>query len=137
VNKFLLDTKVISELRKPRPHGGVAAWLKAQRNEQLLVSAVTVGEIQAGIELTRQQDSSKAKEIEEWLDRIEDSYQIVPMDVACFREWGRLRIRKPASLLEDGLIAATARVHNLIVATRNERDFRQLDVPIVNPFKFV
>lgn len=135
MNRLLLDTNVISELRKLRPHGAVVAWLNIQREEQLFISAVTIGEIQAGIELTRRQDVSKAGEIEEWLKQIEDSFQILPMDVACFREWGRLRIRNPAPLLEDGMIAATARIHNLIVATRNERDFRRLDVRIVNPFK--
>lgn len=136
MTRFLLDTNVISELRKLRPHGAVIAWLKAQRDEDLFVSAVTVGEIQAGIELTRRHDSSKARQIEEWLDQIEVSFQVLPMDVACFREWGRLRIRKPTPLLEDAMIAATARSHNLTVATRNERDFRQFDVEIVNPFNF-
>lgn len=137
MKRFLLDTNVISELRKLRPHGGVIAWLKNQRDEHLFVSAVTVGEIQAGIELTRRHNSTKAKQIEEWLDQIEASYQVLPMDVACFREWGKLRIQKPAPLLEDAMIAATARTHNLTVATRNERDFRQFDVEIVNPFNFI
>jgi predicted nucleic acid-binding protein len=63
------------------------------------------------------------------------SYQILPMDALCFREWGRIMDRKPDRLLEDAMIAATARVHQLIVATRNEADFRQLDVQILNPFK--
>jgi predicted nucleic acid-binding protein len=132
--KFLLDTNVVSELRKPRPHPAVVLWLRNQQDEQVFLSAVTLGELQAGIELTRRQDSKKAQEIESWLDRLEQSYQILPMDTRCFREWGRLMDRKPDHLLEDAMIAATARVHDLVVVTRNERDFKQLGVRILNPF---
>ena len=135
MNKYLLDTNVISELRKPRPHGAVVAWLSDREDEQLFLSAVTTGELQAGIERARRQDPAKAAEIENWLDQLAGSYQILPMDTACFREWGRLMDQKPDHLLEDAMIAATARVHRLVVATRNEQDFRQLDVRILNPFK--
>ena len=134
MNKYLLDTNVVSELRKPHPHGAVVDWLSDQEEEQLFLSAVTMGELQAGIERTRHQDPSKASEIESWADQLAASYQILPMDTPCFREWGRLMDRKPDQLVEDAMIAATARVHGLIVATRNERDFRQLDVRILNPF---
>lgn len=135
MNRYLLDTNIVSELRKPRPHGGVVDWVTRQDEEQLFLSAVTLGELQIGIERTRRQDPSKAREIEAWADRLAASYQILPMDTLCFREWGRIIDRKPNHLLEDAMIAATARVHHLIVATRNEGDFRQLDVRIVNPFK--
>jgi toxin FitB len=135
MNRYLLETNVVSELRRPRPHGGVVAWLSHQDEEQLLLSAVTMGELQAGIERTRHQDQSKAREIELWVDQLATSYQILPMDTQCFREWGRIMDRKPDQLLEDAMIAATARVHHLIVATRNEGDFGELDVRILNPFK--
>lgn len=135
MNRYLLDTNIVSELRKPRPHGGVVAWLNQQDDEQLLLSAVTMGELQAGIERIRRQDSVKAAEIESWAEQVADSYQILPMDTACFREWGRLMDRKPDELLEDVMMAATARVHGLIVATRNEADFKRLDIEILNPFK--
>jgi toxin FitB len=135
MNQYLLDTNVVSELRKPRPHGGVLAWIKRQDDQQLFLSAVTMGELQAGIERTRHQDRSRAAEIEHWLDQLAASYQILPMDTKCFREWRRIMDRKPDHLLEDAMIAATARVHELIVATRNEADFRQLGVRILDPFK--
>jgi toxin FitB len=135
VNRYLLDTNVVSELRKPRPHGAVVAWLTAQSEEQLYLSAVTLGELQSGIELTRRQDGAKANEIEAWLDQLAQSYQVLVMDALCFREWGRLMHEQPDQLLEDGMIAATARIHGLTVVTRNERDFRHFDVRILNPFR--
>lgn len=135
MNQYLLDTNVVSELRKARPHGAVMAWLSAAEEASLFVSAVTLGELQVGIERTRRQDPSKASELERWVDGVPAVYQVLPMDTACFREWGRIMHNKPADLLEDAMIAATARVHRLIVATRNERDFKQLDVRTFNPFK--
>ena len=135
MNKFLLATNIVSELRKPHPHGAVVGWLNLQEEGQLFLSAVTMGELQAGIERTRHQNPSKAKEIERWVDQLAASYQVLPMDTPCFREWGRIMDWRPDQLVEDAMIAATARVHRLIVATRNERDFRRLDVPVVNPFK--
>ena len=132
--QYLLDTNVVSELRKPKPHGAVVAWLKAQSEEQLFLSAVTIGEVQAGIERVRENDSHKALELENWLDQIANSYSVLSMDATCFRDWGRLMHRKPDQLLEDAMIAATARVHRLTVVTRNERDFAHLGVSTLNPF---
>jgi predicted nucleic acid-binding protein len=135
MSNYLLDTNVVSELRKLRPHGAVVAWVNHQSEEQLFLSAVTLGELQAGIERTRRQDPIKASELELWADQLAGSYQVLPMDSTCFREWGRIIAQQPDELLEDAMLAATARVHNLVVATRNERDFRRLDVRIFNPFK--
>jgi predicted nucleic acid-binding protein len=135
VNRYLLDTNVVSELRKFKPHGAVVAWLRDLRDDQIFLSAVTMGELQTGIEMTRRQDPPKAAEIEAWVEQVADSYQVLPMDTACFREWSRLMMGKPDDLLEDGMIAATARVNDLTVATRNERDFEQLNVEVLNPFQ--
>jgi predicted nucleic acid-binding protein len=135
VNRFLLDTNVVSELRKPKPHGAVLAWLKELQDSQVYLSAVTIGELQAGVERTRGQDPAKAAHIESWIDLLEESYQVLAMDSSCFREWARLMTGKPDDLLEDVMIAATARIHELTVATRNERDFASLGVRIFNPFK--
>jgi hypothetical protein len=136
MKRYLLDTNVVSELRKRKPHGAVVAWLGHLREDQLLISAVTLGELQAGIELTRQQDPAKAGEIEAWVDRVSESFQVVPLDAACFREWGRLTHGKSDGVIEDAMIAATARVHSLTVATRNVRHFRGLDVELLNPFTY-
>jgi len=134
---FLLDTNVISELRKPKPHGGVVRWLSGLREDQIFLSAVTLGELQRGIERTRRQDAAKANEIEQWVDQLEESINVLAMDSRCFREWARLMEGKPGQLLEDGMIAATARVNGLRVATRNEKDFALLFVETFNPFRSV
>jgi toxin FitB len=135
VKKYLLDTNVVSEVRKHKPHGAVVAWLADLRDDQVFLSTVTMGELQTGIELTRRQNPEKATEIECWVDQLEASYQILPMDTVSFREWDRLVHGKSDHLIEDGMIAATARTHGLIVATRNEDAFKQLNVPVFNPFK--
>lgn len=132
---YLLDTNVISELRKTKPHGGVLAWLSRQNPSQLFISAVTIGELQAGIERTRSQDATKAQAIEGWVEGILQSQQILSMDAHCFRAWARLMEGKSNSLVEDAMIAATAHVHGLTVVSRDEKDFGQLNVNIVNPFK--
>lgn len=135
MNRYLLDTNVISELRKPKPHGAVVAWVKGLRSDQIYLSAVTLGELQSGVERTRLRDPEKAAEIEAWIGQLDASLQVLPMDGTCFREYARLMCGKPDQLLEDAVIAATARVHGLTVATRNGRDFRTLGVPMTNPFE--
>jgi toxin FitB len=133
--RYLIDTNVVSEMRKPKPHGGALSWLQSLEVGQVLFSAVTFGEIQRGVELTRRQDPAKANEIDAWAKQLERASQVLPMDTACFREYARLMHKRSNTLAEDAMIAATARVHGLTVATRNERDFRHLDVAVLNPFK--
>jgi toxin FitB len=132
---YLLDTNVVSELRKPKPHGAVVAWLESVDDAKLFLSAVTLGEIQAGIEITREQDEAKASELEAWLDLVAASYNVLPMDATVFRGWARLMHNKSNTLYEDAMIAATARVHDLIVVTRNVADFKSLGVELLNPFR--
>ncbi len=131
---YLLDTNVVSELRKPRPHGAVVAWLQSVADADLYLSAVTLGEIQSGIELTRKQDAAKAAEIEAWADMVTNAYNVLPMDANTFRVWARLLHRKSDTLVEDAMIAATATVHSLTVVTRNVRDFSEFGVKLLNPF---
>lgn len=136
MTRYLFDTNVVSELRKVKPHGAIVAWIKTLRSDQIFLSALSLGELQAGVELTRKNDPAKASEIENWLSLVEGSFAVLPMDAACFREWARLNSGKASELLEDAMIAATARVHGLEIATRNQKDFQRLNVATFNPFKF-
>ena len=131
---YLLDTNVISELRRPRPNPTVLAWLSGISTEQLFVAAVTFGELQAGVEMTRGQDPEKAAAIEGWIDSVVASHSIIPIDETIFRRWARLMHRKSDDLIEDAMIAATALVRNMTVVTRNLRDFEQFSVATLNPF---
>ena len=131
---YLLDTNVISELRKPKPHGAVVAWVQSIEDKDLFLSAVTIGEIQAGIEITREQDNAKAQHMEQWLDLVASSYNVLPMTADIFRTWAKLMHRTSDTLYEDAMIAATAKQHNLIVVTRNIADFKGFEVKLLNPF---
>ena len=131
---FLLDTNVVSELRKRKPHGAVLAWLEAQAPAGLFISAMTFGELQRGIELTRAQDVNKAAELETWLEDVLASGQVLPLDAPVCRAWARLIHRRSEALVEDAFIAASAQVHRLTIASRNVRDFKLLGVTAVNPF---
>ena len=133
---YLLDTNVISELRRLKPHGAVLAWFKSVADSDLHVSAVSLGEIQAGIELTRDQDAAKAAEIEAWAELMAGSYNVLPMDAATFRLWAKLMHRRSDTLYEDAMIAATALRYQLKVVTRNVADFTDFGVPFFNPFEF-
>lgn len=131
---YLLDTNVVSELRKRRPHQGVVAWVQNASDETLHLSAVTIGEIQAGIEITRERDIEKAREIETWLNSVAETYNVIPVDAHIFRRWAQLMHRRPDHHLEDALIAATALVRGLSVVTRNVDDFKPSGVSLINPF---
>lgn len=133
---YLLDTNVVSELRKPRPHGAVLAWRRSVQTHQLAIPGVVLAEAQAGVELTRKQDPRKAAELEAWIDQVQARYTVLPADEAIFREWARLMHGRSADLSADAMIAATARVLRLIVVTRNGRDFEPFNVEVFNPFAY-
>jgi predicted nucleic acid-binding protein len=134
---FLIDTNVVSELRNPRPHQGVLAWLENARDQDLHLSALTLGELQAEVEIARGQDPAKAEEIEAWIDRVAESWSVLPLDAAVCRCWARLMHKRQDDLLQDAMIAATALVHGLTVVTRNLRDFNMFGVPVLDPFQAV
>jgi toxin FitB len=131
---YLLDTNVISELRRARPHGAVLAWLKGVPSTALRVSAVSMGEIQTGIELTRSRDAEKAAEIERWLEKMVQTFHVLDVDAATFRIWAKLMQKTNHDHILDAMLAATAVARGLTVATRNVRDFKPFEVPVVNPF---
>ena len=132
--RYLLDTNVVSELRRPRPHGAVLAWLQSVDDADLYLASVTLGEIQAGIERTREQDPAKTSEIEAWLDQVSATFNILSLDGPAFRCWAQLMHRRSDTLYEDAMIAAIAKVHQLTVVTRNVADFSGFGVPLFDPF---
>jgi predicted nucleic acid-binding protein len=136
VTRYLLDTNIISEIHKPKPHGAVVLWFNSLRDEQIHLSAVTLGELQEGIERARKQDTAKAIAIETWVNEVEKTMTVLPMDTRSFREAARTMVGKQEDLFYDVMIAVTARLHGLTVATRNEKDFVHTGVQIINPFRF-
>ena len=113
------------------------AWIRSVPDNQIYISAVTLAEIQSGIEITRDRDPQRAAEIEQWLDLVASSHNILAMDGTVFRTWARLMHGKSDTLYEDAMIAATARVHGFIVVTRNVSDFTVFQANVLNPFEFV
>ena len=132
---YLLDTPVVSELRRDNPHRGLVAWLNAIPEAELFVSAVTVGEIAAGIESIAERDEVKAQSLTRWLDQLAANQKVLPMDQDSFWLWAKLRHGRPGTTSEDAMIAATALLHNLTLVTGNSRAFEAFDVPLLNPFR--
>ena len=131
---YLLDTNIISELRKPKPHGAVLEWYKNIADEDLYISAVSIGEIQAGIELTREQDKKKTESLELWLQDIANAHNILPMTSTTFILWAKLMHTQSNTVREDAMIAATAIEKKLTIVTRNTKDFRRFKITLLNPF---
>jgi len=132
---FLLDTNVVSEMRRGRdPH--VSAWAEAVEDIDLHLSVMTLGEIRKGIELLRGRDPAQAEVFADWLGELHTRFaeRIVPIDAGVAEEWGRLNARVPRNTV-DSLIAASARVRGLIVVTRNTGDFEGCGVALVNPWQ--
>ena len=135
--KYLLDTNIISEIRKgTRCHPNVAAWYSNLEEESLYLSVLVLGEIRKGIEGLRDRDAGKANELDLWLEQLQTSFQsqILPVDTAISQEWGRLSSLHTVPVI-DGLLAATATAHRLVLVTRNTRDFADLGIQVLNPFE--
>lgn len=98
---YLLETNVVSELRRTKPHGAVLAWLQTVPDSDLRLSAVTIGELQAGVEVTSDQDTVKAAEIEAWIEQITNTYNLLPMNARTFRRWAQLLHRRSDDLIEE------------------------------------
>ena len=133
---FLLDTNVISEVRKGgRCNGRVAAWFAGVRDADLFISVIVTGEIRKGVERLRRRDPRQAEILERWLEEIVQSYadRVLPIDARVADAWGRLGAVRPVPVI-DGLLAATARVHEMTLVTRNASDVDGLGVAVLNPF---
>lgn len=133
---YLLDTNIISELRKPKPHGAVLEWYDTISDNDLYISAVSIGEIQAGIELTREQDKNKAESLESWLQQVSNAHHVLPMTGSIFRLWAKLMHKESNTVWEDAMIAATAIDQKLTVVSRNTKDFKRFKINLLNPFEY-
>ncbi len=134
---FLIDTNIISEVRKgPRCNANVAAWFASINDDDLYLSVLVLGEIRKGVELARPRDRVKAEALEAWLTSVVAAFaeRVIPVDHLVSDEWGRMSAIRPIPVI-DGLLAATAKVHQLTVATRNDADMSGLGVPVLNPFR--
>ncbi|WP_251151425.1 type II toxin-antitoxin system VapC family toxin [Cellulosimicrobium sp. Marseille-Q4280] len=133
--RYLLDTDVVSELVRSRPHAHVVSWLRGLRTDQLHLSVLTIGEIRAGIERLAPRDPRRANALDAWVRGLEDGYadRLLPVTLDVAARWSTLHATRTLPAV-DSLLAATALVHGLTVATRNARDFRDAGVPVVDPF---
>ena len=132
---FLLDTDVVSELRKTHGDPRVAAWFGSIASEDLHLSVVVIGELRRGVERLHRRDAAQATRLDAWLARVKDAFngRILPITVPIAEEWGRLNVPDPLPIL-DGLLVATARVHGLTLVTRNLSDLQRRGLPVLNPW---
>ncbi len=132
---FLLDTNVISEVRKPTSDSNVRAWLASVPEHDLYLSVLVVGEVRQGIERLRRRDPAQAAPYETWLSALVHGFadRLVPVTVDVCEEWGRLNVPDPLPVV-DGLMAATAKVRGWTFVTRNVADLGRADVRLLNPF---
>jgi toxin FitB len=134
---YLIDTNIISEIRKGRRcDRNVAAWYQATRDDELFLSVLVVGEIRQGIERLRSRNQQQAAALENWLEEILGSFgeRVLPIDERIAQIWGRLNVREALPVI-DSLLAATAAAHRLTLVTRNLKDIERSGVPCLNPFE--
>ena len=134
---YLIDTNIISELRRPKRSIHVVNWFGSVEVETLYLSVLTLGELRRGVELLRLRDKKAASALDRWLAGVRSEFadRILAVDDAVSEQWGRLSIGQPLPSI-DGLLAATALVHQLTVVTRNTADFERSGVACLNPFEF-
>ena len=132
---FLLDTNVMSEIRKRSPNAGVAGWFASVPSSELFLSVMVVGEIRQGIERLARRDPAQAAIVERWLGQLVDVYgdRIAPVTAEVAEVWGRLNVPDPLPVV-DGLVAATALVHGWTLVTRNVADVASTGVRLLDPF---
>jgi toxin FitB len=133
---YLLDTNVVSELRKGgRANPGVVSWFADVAEEEIFLSVLTIGEIRRGVESVRRRDPDSAAALDSWLARLSDAHRdrIVPVDRRIAEEWGRMNVPDPLSVV-DGLLAATASILGLTLVTRNTADVQGTGVELLDPF---
>lgn len=133
---LLLDTNVVSELRRRRPDPAVSSWFDLTRSTELHVSVLVIGELRGGIERLARRDKEQAASHEKWLAELIDLFEdrIVPVTAEVAETWGRLNVPDPVPVV-DGLLAATALVHDWTFVTRNVADVRRTGVRLLNPFE--
>lgn len=136
MSRYLIDTNVLSELRRPRRSQQVVDWFASVAAESLFLSVLTLGELKRGIEKLRSKDAASASALDRWLAGIREDFEerLLPIDQAVAEHWGLLGLDQPLPAI-DGLLAATAHVHNLTIVTRNVADFKRSGVPCLNPFE--
>lgn len=132
---YLLDTNVISELRRPSGDANVRAWFASVRGDDLHLSVLVTGEIRQGIERLRPRDPVRAQALERWLERLNRDFhdRVVGVDAAVADRWGRLNAGRPLPVV-DGLLGATALVHDFTLVTRNVGDLEGTGVALLDPF---
>jgi toxin FitB len=134
---FLLDTNIISEVRKgDRCDPAVTSWWADVAEDELWLSALVLGEIRKGVELARRRDPNKAATLEAWLVDVVAGFgdRVLAVDTAVAEEWGRMNAIRPVPVI-DALLAATAKANDLVLVTRNGADVAGLGVEVLNPFE--
>jgi predicted nucleic acid-binding protein len=133
--RYLLDTNVLSETRRPRGDEGVKAWISSIPADDLYLSALVIGEVRRGIERLKRRDPDQAMVYETWLDTVLLDYtdRILPVDAEIADEWGRMSVPDPVPIV-DGLMAATAKVRGMTFVTRNIADVERTGVALLDPF---
>jgi toxin FitB len=133
---FLLDTNIVSEIRKPKPAPSVQAWFDGTDDASLFLSVLVLGEIERGIVQLRPRDEARAASLSQWLERLRTAYRerLLPVDAGVAAEWGRLTAQRTVPAI-DGLLAATAKHHRMTFVTRNVDDVADLGVNLLNPFE--